>query len=106
MSLLSRVVVVGRDVDLWLTANAIGHALKPAGVKLTVVELPSQLNSSHVSASLPPLEALHAKLNINESALLRVPAGSFSFGQNIVAGCRGVQNFFHAWGAYGAPIDR
>jgi tryptophan halogenase len=62
--------------------------------------------SSQVSASLPPLEALHAKLNIDESTLLRVTGGSFSFGQNIVAGCRRVPNFFHAWGAYGAPIDR
>jgi tryptophan halogenase len=103
---LSRVVVVGRDADLWLTANAIAHALAPAGVKITAVELPSRLGSSHVSASLPPLEALHAKLNIDESALLRATDGSFSFGQNIVAGCRRVPNFFHAWGAYGAPIER
>jgi tryptophan halogenase len=103
---LSKVVVVGRDADLWLTANALIHALGPAGVTVTAVELPSQLNSSHVSASLPPLEALHAKLNIDESVLLRATGGSFSFGQNIVAGCRRVPNFFHAWGAYGAPIDR
>jgi tryptophan halogenase len=103
---LSKVVVVGRDADLWLTANALGHALAHAGVKVTAIELPSRLNSSHVSASLPPLEALHAKLNIDESALLRITGGSFSFGQNIVAGCRRVSNFFHAWGAYGAPIER
>ena len=103
---LSSVVVVGRDVDLWLSANAIARALAHAGVRVTAIELPSRLTSSHVSASLPPLEALHAKLNIDESALLRVTGGSFSFGQNIVAGCRRVPNFFHAWGAYGAPIDR
>ena len=103
---LTKVVVVGRDVDLWLTANAIGHALAHAGVKVTAIELPSRLDGSHVSASLPPLEALHTKLNIDESALLRATGGSFSFGQNIVAGCRRVPNFFHAWGAYGAPIDR
>ena len=102
---LSRVVVVGRDADLWLTANAIGHALAPAGVKVIAVELPSRVNLSRVSASLPPLEALHAKLNINEATLLRASGGSFSFGQNIVAGCRRIPNFFHAWGAYGAPID-
>jgi tryptophan halogenase len=104
--LLSKVVVVGRDADLWLTANALGHALAHSDVKVTAIELPSRLDSSHVSASLPPLEALHAKLNIDESALLRITDGSFSFGQNIVAGCRRVPNFFHAWGAYGAPIDR
>ena len=103
---MKRVVVVGRDADLWLTANAIAQALAPAGVKVTAVELPSRLASSQVSASLPPLEALHAKLNIDEAALLRATGGSFSFGQNVVAGCRRVPNFFHAWGAYGTPIER
>jgi tryptophan 7-halogenase len=110
---LSKVVVVGRDADLWLTANAIGYALAPAGVRVIAVELPSRLDAARISACLPPLEALHAKLNIDESALLRATGGSFSFGQNIVAGCRrvpgrpmGQPNFFHAWGAYGAPIDR
>ena len=103
---LSKVVVVGRDADLWLTANALRQALAHADVKVTAIELPSRLDGSRVSASLPPLEALHARLKIDESALLRVTGGSFSFGQNIVAGCRRVPNFFHAWGAYGAPIDR
>ena len=102
---LSRVVVVGRDADLWLTANALAHALASAGVQLVAVELPSRVKPSQVSASLPPLEALHAKLNINEFALLRAAQGSFSLGQNIVAGCRRIPSFFHAWGAYGAPID-
>ena len=102
---VSRVVVVGRDADLWLTANALGYALKSAGVEVIAVELPSRVRPSQVSASLPPLEALHAKLNIDESALLRATGGSFSFGQNIVAGCRRIPNFFHAWGAYGARID-
>jgi tryptophan halogenase len=97
--------VVGRDADLWLCASAIGRALKPAGVEVTAVELPTQLSAVHSSATLPPLEALHAKLDINESALIRATGGSFSFGQNVVAGCHRVPNFFHAWGAYGAPID-
>jgi tryptophan halogenase len=102
---LSKVMVVGRDADLWMTVDAIAHALAPSGVRVLAVELPSRLKASHISATLPPLEALHAKLNLNESELIRVAGASFSFGQNIVAGCRRVPNFFHAWGAYGAPID-
>jgi tryptophan halogenase len=100
---LSCVVVLGRDVDLWLCVSALGRALGPAGVHVVAVELPSKLKPSDVSATLPPLEALHAKLEIKESSLIRATAGSFSFGQNIVAGR--AANFFHAWGAYGAPID-
>jgi tryptophan 7-halogenase len=107
---LSRVVVIGRDADLWLCVNAISRALGPVGVHVVAIELPSRLKPSHVSATLPPLEAFHAKLEINESSLIRATKGSFSFGQNIVdvSGGLGVgrtPNFFHAWGAYGAPID-
>jgi len=104
---LSRVVVMGRDVDLWLCVNAISRALGPAGVQVIAIELPTRLRFSDISATLPPLEAFHAKLGIKEPSLIRATAGSFSFGQNFVAGS-GVgrtSHFFHAWGAYGAPID-
>ncbi|MFL6602636.1 MAG: tryptophan 7-halogenase [Steroidobacteraceae bacterium] len=109
---LSRVVVTGRDADLWLCVCAISRALGPAGVDVVAIEMPSRLRSAHISATQPPLEALHAQLEINESALIRATAGSFSFGQNILGGqdygapaSSRIPNFFHAWGAYGAPID-
>jgi tryptophan halogenase len=113
---LSRVVVIGRDADLWLCVNAISRALGGVGVSVVAIELSTRLTPSHVSATLPPLEALHAKLEIKETSLIRATAGSFSFGQNIVStssgsdsggpACGRSPNFFHAWGAYGAPIDR
>jgi tryptophan halogenase len=118
---LSSVVVIGRDVDLWLCVNAISRALGGVGVSVVAIELPTRLRPSHVSATLPPLEALHAKLEIKEAALIRATAGSFSFGQNVVGipggpasggsafggpAERRAANFFHAWGAYGVPVDR
>ena len=104
---LSRVVVVGRDVDLWLSVNALCAALGPVGVQVVAIELPTGLKPSDICATLPPLEALHTKLNIQKSSLIRCTGGSFSLGQNFVdvSGRSGVSNFFHAWGAYGAPID-
>src|SRR5258707_669654 len=102
---LSRVVVVGRDADLWLSLNALSGALTCVGVQVVAVELPTRLKASLVSATLPPLEAFHTKLGLKESTLLRVTAGSFSFGQNVVDLSGNVPNFFHAWGAYGAPIE-
>jgi tryptophan halogenase len=102
---LERVVVLGRDLDLWLCVNAISRALRPAGVRVVAIELPTRLPSSHVSGTLPPLEALHSKLEIKEPALLRATGGSFSLGQNFVsAGGRG-PSFFHAWGAYGTSVE-
>jgi tryptophan halogenase len=97
------VVVVGRDVDLWLTATALRSAFGPAGVAVTAIELPSQLSPASVCATLPAIESLHARLGVDEAALLRATGGSFSLGYNLVppAGAP----FFLAHGAYGAPID-
>jgi tryptophan halogenase len=102
---LSRVVVLGRDVDLWLGVNAISRALGPAGVQVAAIELPTRLTASDISATLPPLEAFHAKLGIKESPFIRATGGSFSLGQNLVNGSARASSFFHAWGAYGPPID-
>jgi len=102
---LARVVVLGRDADLWLCVSAICRALGPAGVQVVAIELPTRLQPSHVSATLPPLEALHAKLEIKEPDLIRATGGSFSLGQNIVTAAGRRPNFFHAWGAYGTPVE-
>ena len=40
-ALCNRVVVVGRDAALWLSANVIRAALGPAGVTVTAIALPS-----------------------------------------------------------------
>jgi tryptophan 7-halogenase len=99
---LTEVVVLGRDIQLWLTVGCIARALGPAGVKVVAIELPTRLHRGHISATQPPLEALHARLGIEEAELLRITGGSFSLGQNFVGLGPG---FFHAWAAYGAPID-
>jgi tryptophan halogenase len=97
------VVIVGRDAGLWLTAAALRQALGPAGVTVTAVELPSRLGPASVYATLPAIETLHAKLGLDEPALLRVTGGSFSLGWNIV--CPDSAPFMLAHGAYGAMID-
>jgi tryptophan halogenase len=99
---VTNVVVLGRDTDLWLCVNSLIRALQPAGVHVTAVELPTRLAPSHVSATLPALEALHNQLGIEEAALLRLTGGSYSLGQNFLGD--GVK-FFHAWGTHGAPIE-
>lgn len=99
-----QIVIVGRDAALWLSATVLRHALAPTGVSVTVVELPSRLSAASAYASLPPLEALHARLGLDEAALLRTTGGSFSLGSNVV-GPADTAPFFLAHGSYGAPID-
>jgi tryptophan halogenase len=102
---INRVVVVGRDAALWLTASVVQAALGPSGVTVQAVELPSLLSASDVHATLPAQEALHNMLRLDESALLRATGGGFSLGQNFADVSGATPSFFHAHGAYGAPID-
>ncbi len=103
---IARVVVVGSAVPLWLCSTALARALGPIGVKITAVELKTAQMPSQVYATLPPLESFHSKLGVEEAALLRSTAGSFSLGQLFVDGTESRRpGFFHAWGSYGAAID-
>lgn len=102
---VASVIVVGRDIDLWLAAVALARALGPSGLSVEAVELPSRLRPSDIVATLPPLEALHAKLGIGEAEVLLEPASAFSFGQNFATGSAKYPPFFHAWGSYGRPIE-
>lgn len=101
----NRVVVVGRDAALWLSASVIRAALGASGVTVTAIELPSRLTGADVYATLPPLEALHNQLRIDEAALLRTLGGAFTLGQNFAGPAGAGQAFLHAYGAYGTAID-
>lgn len=96
------VVIVGRDAELWLTATAICSALRPAGMEVSAVELPSHLRPASAYATLPAIESLHARLGLDEARLLGSTAGSYSLGYNIVPSSSAP--FFLAHGSYGAPI--
>jgi tryptophan 7-halogenase len=101
----NRVVVVGRDAALWLSATVLRAALGTSGVTVTAIELPSRLTGADVYTTLPPLEALHNQLRIDEAALLRTLGGAFTLGQNFADPASGGQAFLHAYGAYGTAID-
>jgi len=105
MSPVETLVVVGRDAPLWLAASVLQSALRRAGVAVTAIELPSQLHACDVYATLPALEAFHARLRLDEAGLLRATGGAFSLGQNMVDLLGGAAPFLNAFGSYGAPID-
>ncbi len=104
MSAISNVVIVGRDVDLWLSACVLQSAMHRSGVSVTAIELPTHLHASDVYATLPALEALHKRLRLEEAEVLAATRGVFSLGQNFVR-VDGRQQYFHAYGAYGSSVD-
>jgi tryptophan halogenase len=102
---VENLVLLGRDAPLWLAASMLQAALKPAGVAVIAIELPSLLHVSDVYATLPGIEALHARLRLDEAGLLRATGGAFSLGQNVVDLLGGSPPFLNAYGAYGMPIE-
>lgn len=104
--IVSEVVLVGRDAPVWLAACVLQQALAPAGVKITVVELPSRLHAADAYATLPALEPLHTRLKIDESKLIGVTRGAFTLGKRFVDTSGSAPAFFHAYGSHGARIER
>jgi tryptophan halogenase len=105
MSGVETVVVAGRDAPLWLAAATIRQALAPAGVTVRAVELPSALTPADCHATHPALEALHRRLGIDESVLLRLGGGAFSLGLNVVDGSGRAPPFLIPFGGFGSPIE-
>jgi len=99
-------VIVGRDAPVWLSACVMQYALGPAGVNVTVVELPPQAQAADLCVSLPALEALHSRLRIEESRLIGATRGAFTLGRRFVDGMGVAPPFFHAHGSIGSRIDR
>ena len=100
------IVVVGRDAPVWLSACVLQHALGAAGVSVSVVELPPRAEPADVCVSLPALEALHARLRIEEPRLIGATRGAFSLGRRFTDAAGRVPPFFHAHGSTGTRIDR
>ena len=99
-------VIVGRDAPLWLSACVMQYALAPAGVNVTVVELPPRTQPADLCVSLPALEALHGRLRIDEVRLLAATRGAFTLGRRFIDASGHVPPFFHAHGSNGTRIDR
>lgn len=105
MSVVRSIAVVGHDAPLWLAASVLRRALAPLDVGVTAVELPPRASPGDFHATHPALEALHAKLGLEEDVLLGATGGCFSYGRNLVGFGAGGEAHMLAWADYGVPID-
>jgi len=102
---MTRVVVLGRDAALWLAAGVIQKALQASGITVTAVEMASALGPADACTTLPPLEALHNQLRVDEAVLIRTTRGGFTLGQNFADASGATPAFLHAYGSAGTAID-
>jgi tryptophan halogenase len=103
---MKEIIIVGRDAPAWLAACAMNYALGPAGVNVTVVELPSLAQAADLCISLPALENLHARLRIDEARIIGATRGAFTLGRRFVDAAGHAPPFFLAHGSTGTRIDR
>lgn len=103
---IEKVVIVGRDIAVWLSANVLTRALAHTGLAIEVIELPSYLRPHDVVGGLPPLGGLHHLIGLDEHELLKAVSGAYSLGQRFVNFAGPRPPFFHAYGSHGAPIGK
>jgi tryptophan 7-halogenase len=69
---VDQVVVVGTDAPAWMAAAAVQASLMGTGVRVRVIEPPSQLQLVDVYSALPALAGFHHRLGLEEDLLFKI----------------------------------
>lgn len=97
---LERILIVGRDVDAWITALALRRAL---GASVTVLELPSLLLESDVYAVVPAIRSLHQMLGLDDGKVVSLCNGVPMIAQRFSNWGRTAPAFLHPYDAGEPP---
>ncbi|MGN6209195.1 tryptophan halogenase family protein [Asticcacaulis sp.] len=103
---VKKVVIVGRDDALWLSANVLWRALGQSGLDITVVELPSLLRPGDVYPTLKQQEAYHNLIGINEGPMMNAAHATYTLGQRFNNWSKTKPPFIHGYSTYGRPLNR
>ena len=102
---IHKLVIVGRDLEAWLSALTLKMALaKTPHLSLTLVELPSMSEASESLVTLPVWQTLHNLLGIRDTQILKAGQGCFSLGQRYANWSRAAPAFVHAYDHNGSDI--
>lgn len=90
---IEQVVVVGSGAPAWMAAAAVHRSMGGAGVRVRVIELPTQLQPVDVYSVLPALAGFHYRLGLEERLLFDLCKALPIVGQR-----------FSNWSASGRPF--
>jgi tryptophan halogenase len=94
---IQRIVVVGRDEQLWITAVALHRALGPGGARVIVLELPTMILESDVIAAVPSIVDLHRMLGIDDHRVLHACNGVPMVAERFANWGRSAATFMHGY---------
>jgi tryptophan halogenase len=103
---IRKVVIVGRDESLWLSAHVLWRAFRNAGLEVVAVELPSLLRRGDAYSTLKTMEVFHGLMGFEEAPLMRASQATFSLGQRFVNWSKVRPSFMNGYSTYGKDINR
>jgi tryptophan halogenase len=94
---IERIVVVGRDAQVWISALAIYRALGPGGTRVSVLELPTSILESDVIAAAPSIVDLHGMLGVDDHRILHACSGVPMVAERFANWGRSATTFMHGY---------
>ncbi|MGJ8681050.1 tryptophan 7-halogenase [Paraglaciecola sp.] len=104
---IKKVLVVGKDLDAWITALFLKTSLRMTDEKITIelIELPSQLTEHDFYSVLPSYKTIHQALGANEKRLLELSQAHHFFAQRFSAWNNHKPDYFQSYGKLGANFN-
>lgn len=104
---IKKIVIVGRDLDAWITAFFLKSVLDKSrdSYEVTLVELGTLLTEHDIFAVLPSYKMLHKTLGANEDKLRQTAKARPFFGQRFTGWNPELPEFFHAYDRLGINFN-
>lgn len=99
------VVIVGGGTAGWMAAAALGHHLRHAGVRFTVVES-SEIGTIGVGeATIPTIRRFYAQLGMTDAEVMTATQATCKLGIRFSGWSGEGSDFIHPFGLYGQDLD-
>ena len=104
---IKKIVIVGRDLDAWMTAFFLKSVLDKSrdSYDVSLIELETALTEHDVYSVLPSYKMLHKTLGANEDKLRQTAKATVFFGQRFTGWNPGLPEFFHAYDRSGINFN-
>ncbi len=104
---IKKIVIVGRDLDAWITAFFLKSVLDKSGnvYDITLIDVGTELTEHDAYAVLPSYKMLHKTLGANEEKLRKTARANIYYGQRFTGWNPGLPDFFHAYDRHGINFN-